>query len=149
MKILLINGPNLNLLGLREPEVYGHETLPDLVAALREQAAGQGVELQDFQSNVEGEIINTLHAAREEIDGILINPGAFTHYSIAIRDAISSIDVPVIELHISNVQAREAFRHHSVLSAVCLGVIAGFGRDSYFLALDGMLRHLRGAVGSD
>jgi 3-dehydroquinate dehydratase-2 len=149
MKILLINGPNLNLLGLREPEVYGHETLPELVASLRDYAETKDVDLRDVQSNVEGEIINAIHEAREWADGILINPGAFTHYSIAIRDAISAVDVPVIELHISNVHAREPFRHHSVLSAVCLGVVAGFGRGSYFMALDGMLRHLDGAKGRD
>ncbi len=144
MNILLINGPNLNMLGTREPEIYGSETLPELVAALRTYGADtHGVTLRDFQSNVEGEIVTAVQEARHWADGILMNPGAYTHYSIAIRDAISAIDVPVIELHISNVHAREEFRHKSVLSAVCLGVLAGFGRNSYFNALDSLVRHLR------
>ncbi len=144
MNILLINGPNLNMLGTREPEIYGSETLSELVAALSSYATDtHGVTLRDFQSNIEGEIVTAVQDARHWADGILMNPGAYTHYSIAIRDAISSIDVPVIELHISNVHAREEFRHTSVLSAVCLGVIAGFGRHSYFNALDSMVRHLK------
>lgn len=142
MKLLLINGPNLNMLGTREPEIYGSETLPDLVGAIRDYAAKKGIELRDFQSNVEGEIVTAIQEARHWADGILINPGAYTHYSIAIRDAISSVTLPVVELHISNVHAREAFRHKSVLSGVCLGVIGGFGRNSYFLAIDALHRHL-------
>lgn len=140
---LLLNGPNLNMLGTREPEIYGAETLPDLVKALKEYAAGKDITLHDYQSNIEGELVTAIQEARQTADGILINPGAFTHYSIAIRDAISSIDIPVVELHISNVHAREEFRHKSVLSAVCLGVIAGFGRHSYFLAIDALERHLK------
>ncbi len=143
MNILLINGPNLNMLGTRQPEIYGSETLPDLVNALREYAAGKSITLRDYQSNIEGEIVTEIQNARHWADGIIMNPGAYTHYSIAIRDAISAIDIPVIELHISNVHAREEFRHKSVLSAVCLGVIAGFGRNSYFNALDSMARHLQ------
>ena len=143
MNLLLINGPNLNMLGTREPEIYGSETLPELVAALHDYGSKKGVTLRDFQSNVEGEIITAIQEARHWADGILINPGAYTHTSIAIRDAISSITVPVVELHISNVHARESFRHRSLLSGVCLGVIGGFGRNSYFLALDALLRHLR------
>ena len=140
-KILLINGPNLNMLGTREPEIYGSETLPELVAALRAYAQLHGVEMKDFQSNIEGEIVTAIQDARHWATGLIINPGAYTHYSIAIRDAISSIDLPVVEVHISNVHAREAFRHHSVLSAVCMGVLAGFGRTGYFMALDALIEH--------
>lgn len=141
-KFLLVNGPNLNMLGTREPEIYGSETLDELVSAVRTYATEQNIELRDFQSNSEGDIITAIQEARLWADGILINPGAYTHTSIAIRDAISSITLPVIELHISNVHARESFRHKSVLSGVCLGVIAGFGRNSYFLAVDALIRHL-------
>lgn len=143
LNLLLLNGPNLNMLGTREPEIYGAETLPGLVGALKSYAAEKNITLQDSQSNVEGELVTAIQEARHTADGILFNPGAYTHYSIALRDAIASIDLPVIELHISNVHAREEFRHKSVLSAVCLGVIAGFGRNSYFLALDALERHLR------
>ena len=142
LKILLINGPNLNMLGTREPEIYGADTLPELVAAIKAHGAERDIEVRDFQSNVEGEIVTAVQEARHWADGIMMNPGAYTHYSIAIRDAISAIDLPVIELHISNVHAREAFRHKSVLSAVCLGVIAGFGLDCYFLALEALRRLL-------
>ena len=141
-RILLINGPNLNLLGVREPEVYGSETLQDIVDAVRSYASDRGVELTDFQSNSEGALVTAIQEARTEVDGIVLNPGAYTHYSIAMRDAIAGISLPVIETHLSNVHAREAFRRESVLAPVCLGVVAGFGRNSYFVALDAMLRHL-------
>jgi 3-dehydroquinate dehydratase-2 len=141
-KILVINGPNLNLLGLREPEVYGHETLEDIVNDLRSYAAARDVELSDFQSNSEGDLVTAIHDARVTVDGIVLNPGAYTHYSIAIRDAISGVSLPVVETHLSNVHAREPFRSVSVLSPVCLGVVAGFGRNSYFVALHALLRHL-------
>ena len=144
MQFLLLNGPNLNMLGTREPEIYGSETLPQLVGAIRDYAAKKGITLRDYQSNIEGELVTAIQEARHDADGILINPGAYTHYSIAIRDAIASIDIPVVELHISNVHAREPFRHKSVLSAVCLGVIAGFGRNSYFLAIDALEREIKG-----
>ena len=142
LNILILNGPNLNMLGLREPEVYGSETLPELLAALRTYAAERDVQLRDFQSNSEGDLVTAIQDARTWADGIVFNPGAYTHTSIALRDAVSSIDVPVVEAHISNVHARESFRHHSYLSGVCLGVLAGFGRHSYFLALDALIRHL-------
>ncbi len=141
-KILVLNGPNLNLLGTREPEIYGSDTLDDILNDLREYARERDVEITSFQSNSEGALIDAIHAARDSADGIIFNPGAFTHYSIALRDAIAGVTVPVVEAHLSNVHAREEFRHKSVLSAVCLGVIGGFGRNSYFLALDGLIRHL-------
>ncbi len=141
-KILVLNGPNLNLLGTREPEVYGSATLDDIVAGLQAVAADRDAELRHVQSNVEGELVDALHDAREWADGVVFNPGAYTHTSIALRDAISAIELPVVETHLSNVHAREEFRHRSMLSAVCLGVVVGFGADSYHLALDGLLRHL-------
>jgi 3-dehydroquinate dehydratase-2 len=140
--VLVLNGPNLNLLGAREPEVYGHETLADILADLRAHAEQFEVDIVDFQSNVEGELIGRLHQARGEVDGVIFNPGAFTHYSYALRDAIAGTDLVVIETHLSNVHAREPFRHTSVLAPVCLGVVAGFGRNSYFVAFEAMLRHL-------
>ena len=141
-KFLLLNGPNLNLLGTRQPEIYGAETLDDLAQALIQYAAERDVELTASQSNSEGALVDTIHDARNWADGIVFNAGAYTHYSIALRDAIAGIDLPVVETHISNVHAREEFRHHSVLAPVCLGVIAGFGRNSYFLAIDALIRHL-------
>jgi 3-dehydroquinate dehydratase II len=140
--VLVLNGPNLNLLGTREPEVYGSDTLDDIVTDLRAYAAKSDVDLVDFQSNIEGELIGRLHDARGNVDGVVFNPGAFTHYSIALRDAIAGTELVVIETHLSNVHAREPFRHTSVLAPVCLGVVAGFGRHSYFVALDALLRHL-------
>ncbi len=141
-EILILNGPNLNLLGEREPDVYGHETLADILADLGDFAAERGATLRNFQSNVEGDLINALHECRPWAAGVIFNPGAFTHTSIALRDAVAGIELPVVETHLSNVHAREEFRHTSVLSAVCLGVVGGFGRHSYFAALDGLIRHL-------
>ena len=133
MKFLFINGVNLNMTGRREKGVYGTRTLGDINADISAHFAED--ECLFYQSNLEGEICTRLHAAADEgVDGIILNAGAFTHYSYAIRDSIASIDVPVVEVHMSNVHAREEFRHTSVISAVCCGVIAGFGKDSYILA---------------
>lgn len=141
-QILVLNGPNLNLLGTREPEVYGSESLDDILGELAAVAKDRGAEIRSVQSNHEGALVDALHDARDWAAGVVFNPGAYTHTSVALRDAISAIELPVIETHLSNVHAREEFRHKSMLSAVCLGVVCGFGRNSYFVALDGLLRHL-------
>ena len=138
-KILVIHGPNLNLLGTREPEIYGHETLADVNAMLVEQGRSAGVEVECRQSNHEGTMVDWIQQANKEFDFIILNAGAYTHYSIAIRDAIAAIQVPVIEVHLSNVHTREEFRHHSMISAACKGVICGFGLDSYRLAVSALL----------
>lgn len=140
--ILILNGPNLNLLGTRETDVYGADTLDDIVNELRELAAARGYDVEAVQSNVEGELVDALHAARGTAAGVVFNPGAYTHTSIALRDAISAVELPVVETHLSNVHAREQFRHTSMLSAVCLGVVGGFGRTSYRLALDAVISHV-------
>jgi 3-dehydroquinate dehydratase-2 len=142
-RILVLNGPNLNLLGTRETDVYGTATLDSIVADIRAVASEHGVEVYDIQSNSEGELIDALQEARTRADGVIFNPGAFTHYSIALRDAIASISVPVVETHLSNVHAREEFRRTSVVSAVCLGVVTGFGGDSYLVAFEALRRHLQ------
>ncbi len=139
-RILLLHGPNLNLLGTRQPEVYGDTTLDDINEAAERRIAPYSLELRTAQSNHEGELVDILHDAREWADGVVFNPGAYTHTSIALRDAISAIDLPVIEVHISNVHGRESFRHKSMLAGVCLGQIAGFGWRGYLLALDALLR---------
>jgi 3-dehydroquinate dehydratase-2 len=143
MRLLLLNGPNLNLLGLREPGLYGASTLEAIETSLVDQARGLGAELDCFQSNHEGALVDRIHAARGEVDGILINAGAFTHTSIALRDALLGVAIPFVELHLSNVHAREPFRHHSFLADKAIGVICGFGPGSYILALEGLVGHLR------
>lgn len=135
MKILVLNGPNLNLLGVREPGVYGTGTLADIEERLIKMGASAGVEVECAQSSHEGVLVNKLHEAMDTCDGVILNAGAYTHTSIALRDAIAAIKLPVIEVHISNVFSREAFRHHSYIAPVCLGSISGFGTDSYALAL--------------
>jgi len=136
-KLLVIHGPNLNLLGTREPEVYGADTLEDINQSLREVARKNKIELQTFQSNTEGDIVGVIQNAQNEgVNFIIINPAAYTHTSIAIRDAFLATNIPFIEVHLSNVHAREDFRKHSYLSDIANGVICGFGKNSYFMALD-------------
>ena len=143
-RILVLNGPNLNLLGTREPEIYGRMTLNDINELLRMRAKESDVDTIDFlQSNYEGELVEAIQKARGRYDFILLNAGALTHYSIALRDAIASVPVPVIELHLSNIHRREEFRHNSVLAPVVMGQICGFGVDSYIAALDIAIRKIR------
>jgi 3-dehydroquinate dehydratase type II len=141
-RILLLNGPNLGLLGTREPELYGSTTLADIEALLTHQAKALGHTLETFQSDAEHELIGQVHGARGRFDFILLNPAALTHTSIALRDALLAVDVPFIELHLSNVAARESFRRHSYFSDIAVGTIAGFGVTSYELALTAAHRHL-------
>ncbi|MDN4036928.1 type II 3-dehydroquinate dehydratase [Massilia sp. YIM B02443] len=140
-KLLLLNGPNLNLLGTREPAVYGTTTLADIEHAAVAQAQAAGATLACFQSNHEGALIDRIHAAREEgVDFIVINPGGLTHTSVALRDAFTSVAIPFVEVHISNIHARESFRHHSFLSGIAQGVICGLGPDGYRIAIDFALK---------
>jgi 3-dehydroquinate dehydratase-2 len=143
MKIRLVNGPNLALLGKREPGIYGSETLADIVAAVQRKGEALGVAVEAFQSDIEGELVQYIGQSRGHADGVLINAGAYTHTSIAIRDAITASGLPCVEVHLSNVHARESFRHHSFLSSVCIGQVLGFGGHSYQLALEGLVWHLR------
>jgi 3-dehydroquinate dehydratase II len=141
-ELLILSGPNLNLLGLREPDVYGATTLDDIHQRLTEAAARHGVGLRTLQSNHEGALIDAIQEARTWALGIVINPGAYTHTSIALRDAISAVKLPTVEVHLSNIYAREAFRHHSHLAPVCVGQVSGFGWRSYLLGMDALLGHL-------
>jgi len=146
---LVLHGPNLNLLGSREPAVYGRLSLADVDRLIRDHARARGVRVECRQSNVEGELISWLQAAEKDgFVGVVFNPGAFTHYSIALRDAVAAIAVPVVEVHLSNVHGREEFRRHSVIAAVARGQIAGFGPQSYLLGLDALLSAPPGAVGA-
>jgi len=140
-KLLLLNGPNLNLLGTREPAVYGATTLADIEQAATSQAAAAGASISCFQSNHEGALIDRIHAARQEaVDAIVINPGGLTHTSVALRDALAAVDIPFVEVHLSNIYKREEFRHHSFLSAIAQGTICGLGADGYRFAIDFALK---------
>ena len=148
MKLLLLHGPNLNLLGEREPEVYGHETLAQIDAAAVRQASARGASVDSFQSNHEGALIDRIHAARSDGTGfIVINPGGLTHTSVALRDALAGISVPFIEVHLSNIHRRERFRHRSYLSGIAVGVIAGFGAAGYAMAIGAAIDRLGAPTG--
>ena len=136
MKVLFLNGPNLNLLGTRQPEIYGHTTLNDVEALVRRRAAQLSAKVEFRQSNLEGELVTWVQGAKKTFNAIVINAAAYTHTSVALRDAISATDMPVIEIHLSNIHAREEFRHHSMIAAVCRGQISGFGAFSYILGLE-------------
>jgi 3-dehydroquinate dehydratase-2 len=139
----VVHGPNLNLVGSREPETYGQENLESINSRISERATRLGVRISVYQSNIEGELVDWIQDASGRCDGLLVNAGGYTHTSVAIRDALSAVEVPFVEVHISNVFAREPFRHHSHLSDIAVGLVAGFGGDSYILALEGLVAYLR------
>ena len=141
-RIEVLNGPNLNMLGIREPGVYGNQSLSAIEAMIMQKAQELGVQVSFFQTNHEGEMIDRIHAAYGQADGIIMNPGAWTHYSYAIRDAIQAVSLPVVEVHLSNIHKREAFRHHSVIAPVAVGQIAGLGPLGYSLALQALIAHI-------
>lgn len=144
MKILILHGPNLNLLGSREPEVYGTETLADINAKIRTLGEELGVETDFFQSNHEGALIDRIHQARQDgVDGLIINPGGLTHTSVSLRDALSGVAIPTVEIHLSNIHSREEFRHRSFIAPIAVGQICGFGSEGYLLALKGLLVRLK------
>ena len=145
MNLLLVHGPNLNLLGERKPEIYGRTTLLDIEADVAAAAGSRGAALLCYQSNHEGALIDFLHEHRKRANGVVLNAGAYTHYSVALRDAIEAIQIPVVEVHISNTHAREGFRHISMIAPVCLGQVTGLGRDGYTLATSLLLDHLGAA----
>lgn len=143
LKVQVVHGPNLNMLGLREPDIYGRQTLATIEASLEAEAIALGVSLDCFQSNSEGALVDCIQATFGQKDGILINPGAYTHTSVALRDAIAAVGLPTVEVHLSNIHQREAFRHHSYIAAVAVGQICGFGADSYRLGLHALVKHLK------
>ena len=142
MKILVINGVNMNMLGLREPEKYGRMTLSELENELKDYAKSLNIELETYQSNIEGEIVEKIQQSRGVMDGIVLNAAAYTHTSVAIRDAISAAELPVVEIHMTNVHAREDFRKKSLIAPVCIGQISGFGKESYILGIKGLVSYL-------
>ena len=144
MKILVINGPNLNMLGIREPDQYGRETYADLVAKIQNHCAGKGIEVKLYQSNHEGDLVDEIQRAWGDADGIVINPGAYTHTSIAILDAVKSVNIPTVEVHISKVEEREDFRQVSFIRQACIGTITGLGTDGYLRAIDRLEAHYAG-----
>ena len=148
MKLMILNGPNLNLLGTREPEVYGYTTLEEVMENLAVEADLLNLEIETYQSNHEGDLIDQIHRAkREKFAGIIINPGGYTHTSVALRDAISGVDLPTVEIHLSNIHAREQFRHHSYIAPVAVGQISGFGTYGYSLALLALMNNLKNRDG--
>ena len=142
MKILIINGVNMNMLGVREPQKYGNLTLKELEKELFAYSFELGIDIETYQSNHEGEIVEKIHSAKDKFDGIVINAGAYTHTSVAIRDAISAVEIPTAEVHMTNIYKREEFRHHSYLAPVCVGQISGFGLDSYKLGLKAVVNYI-------
>ncbi len=147
MKILVVNGPNLNLLGKREPDVYGRATLDEIISRVTARGKELGVEIESFQSNEEGALVTRIGEAAGKWDGIILNPAAYTHTSVALRDALQACKTPCVEVHLSNIYAREDFRHESRTAGVCIGQVSGFGPTSYVLALEGLVEFLRGGKG--